>query len=88
MHPRKFVRRIGKKVVNASDCRYEFSEAGTIHQVQQMLSGWPQSIRYLLLHEAIGIRGDQVGLGEGCAFGRDHVQQLFRERIIDDDVRP
>ena len=53
-----------------------------------MLSGWPYSIRYLLLHKAIGICGGQVGLGEGCAFGRDHVQQLFTERVIDDDVRP
>ena len=33
MHPRKFVRRVGKKIVNAGDCRYEFSEAGTIHRV-------------------------------------------------------
>lgn len=71
MHPRKFVRRIGMEIVNADDCRNEFSEAATVHQVQQMLGGRPQSIRYLLLHQAIGIRGNRTGLLEGSIFGRD-----------------
>ncbi|BBO05434.1 hypothetical protein BwSH20_52310 [Bradyrhizobium ottawaense] len=53
-----------------------------------MLSGRPQSVRYLLLDQAIGSRGNQAGFREGGAFGRDHVQQLLGKGIVEDNVRP
>jgi hypothetical protein len=50
MYPRKFLGWIGDKIANSSDGRHELTERSAVHQAQQMLSGWPEAVRNLLLH--------------------------------------
>lgn len=74
MYPREFVGWIGEKIANSSDGRHELTETSAVHQAQQMLSGWPEPVRNLLLHQAIGVCGNHVGFLERDAFGSNHIQ--------------